>query len=160
MISAYFDALGSEWDALREEFFPEAVRARALESAGVECGCIAVDAAADYGFANMLLHHLETAMVAIREMARIVRPGGRMVVTDLEARDHEFQRVEHYDLWRGFPREDIRRWFHTAGLTSIRVESVGEECRAKSCDGTAAAVSIFLGMGMVLRYPQPMGQMT
>ena len=84
------------------------------------------DHAADYCFANMLLHHVEAPLPVIREMARIVRPGGRVVVTDLDAHDHAFLRVEHHDRWMGFAREDIRRWFHEAGLTHIRSENAGE----------------------------------
>lgn len=35
------------------------------------------DEAVDYTFANMCLHHVERPPVAIREMARILKPGGQ-----------------------------------------------------------------------------------
>ena len=101
----------------------------------------------DFCFANMLLHHVEAPRVAIREMARVVRPGGRVVVTDMDEHDHEFLRSEQHDRWLGFRREEIRRWFRDAGLTEVRVEDLGETCCATACDGSAAAVSIFLAMG-------------
>ena len=42
------------------------------------------DGEVDYAFANMFLHHVEDPAGAIRELARVVRPGGRVVITDLD----------------------------------------------------------------------------
>ncbi|HVS04042.1 MAG TPA: class I SAM-dependent methyltransferase, partial [Thermoanaerobaculia bacterium] len=46
------------------------------------------DGEVDYAFANMVLHHVEEPAAAVREMARVVRPGGRVVITDLD--EHDF----------------------------------------------------------------------
>jgi ubiquinone/menaquinone biosynthesis C-methylase UbiE len=102
------------------------------------------DAAVDYSFANMFLHHVENPAQAIREMARIVRPGGRVVVTDLDTHNHEFLRTEQHDRWMGFARDDIRRWFREAGLTNIQVEDLEESCCSTSCSGKSAAATIFI----------------
>ena len=48
------------------------------------------DGSVDYVFANMYLHHVESPPEAIREMARIVKPGGRLVITDLDRHDLRF----------------------------------------------------------------------
>ena len=133
----------------------KALRAKFPETAALDCRSgdaekIPVDdACVDYCFANMLLHHVDNPQQAIQEMARIVRPGGRVVVTDLDAHDHQFLREEHHDRWMGFPRKDIQQWFREAGLMDVQVESVGETCCATSCAGESAAVSIFLGIGTV-----------
>ena len=42
------------------------------------------DASLDAVFANMYLHHMLDPLAAIREMARLLKPGGRLVVTDLD----------------------------------------------------------------------------
>ncbi len=105
------------------------------------------DAVTDFSFANMFLHHVEDPFLAIREMARIVRPGGQVVITDLDQHDHEFLRSEQHDRWLGFARDDIRSWFGEAGLTSVRVEDLDEICCASSCDGEEAATSIFFATG-------------
>lgn len=44
------------------------------------------DASVDVVFCTMVLHHLPAAMqiAAIREMSRVVRPGGRLVIVDMQ----------------------------------------------------------------------------
>ena len=65
------------------------------------------DNSVDYAFANMYLHHVESPLEAIREMARITTFGGRVVITDLDVHTYEFLREEHHDRWMGFERDDI-----------------------------------------------------
>ncbi len=99
-------------------------------------------------FVNMCLHHVENPAAAIREMARIVKPGGKLVITDLDSHDFAFLRAEHHDRWLGFARTDIARWFTEAEMVSVSVTSVGSNCCADSACGTQKAqVSIFLAVG-------------
>ncbi len=106
------------------------------------------DDAVDYVFANMYLHHLEKPPIAIKEMARIVKPGGILVITDLDSHTFEFLRDEHRDRWLGFDRRDIRQWFREAGLGRVTVDCVGEQCCAQSDTGDeSASVDIFVASG-------------
>ncbi len=106
------------------------------------------DSAVDYVFANMCLHHVERPPRAIREMVRVLRPGGVLVVTDLDEHRFEFLREEHCDRWPGFKRGEVAGWFREAGLEEVRVEDVGERCCARSCCGDEHAnVGIFLASG-------------
>ncbi len=107
------------------------------------------DGEVDASFANMFLHHVDSPPAAISEMARIVRPGGIVVVTDLDAHEHDFLRREHHDRWLGFERQDVVNWFRAAGLSGVRVDDMGQQCCASSCDGEVASVSIFLACGTV-----------
>ena len=96
-------------------------------------------------FANMYLHHVPAPGEAVKEMARTLRPGGRLVITDLDAHDFESLR----EGWMGFERSDLERWFREAGLSGVSMEDVGEHCGAESARGTeSASVSIFAASGV------------
>ena len=106
------------------------------------------DSSVDYVFANMFLHHVDSPLAAIREMARIVKPGGSLVITDLDRHDFDFLRTEHCDRWMGFDRPDVGRWFAEAGLADVMIDCVGENCCAASRSGCSeATVSIFVASG-------------
>ncbi len=107
------------------------------------------DAALDCAFANMYLHHVPVPGEAVKEMARTLKPGGRLVITDLDAHDFEFLREEHHDRRMGFERMDLERWFREAGVSGVSVKDVGESCSAESAFGTElASVSIFVALGV------------
>ncbi len=105
------------------------------------------DASVDAVFANMYLHHCPDPLAAIHEMARLLRPGGRLVITDADRHDHEWMRTEMADVWLGFDRGQIRAWFAAAGLGDVEVDCTGSDCCATSEGGTAAAISIFVASG-------------
>jgi len=107
------------------------------------------DQTVDYVFANMVLHHVPSPPAAVKEMARILRPGGKLVVTDMDEHSFEFLRQEQHDLWLGFKRADVRRWFEEAGLADVVVDCVGENCCAESTSGDeVASVSLFVASGV------------
>jgi ubiquinone/menaquinone biosynthesis C-methylase UbiE len=134
----------------------EAMRAEMRKRFGerVDCRLGGADAlpveegTVDYAFANMYLHHVDNPPRAIAEMVRIVKPGGKLVITDMDEHHFDFLRVEQYDRWMGFKREDIARWFRAAGLKKVVVNCVGENCCADSNQGNErATVSIFVASG-------------
>lgn len=102
----------------------------------------------DYAFANMYLHHVESPPESIKEIARALKPGGKLIITDLDCHNFEFLRREHNDRWMGFKRDDIRRWFEEAGLSDVVVDCVGENCcAASSCGKENAKIGIFVAFG-------------
>lgn len=84
------------------------------------------DASLDAVFANMYLHHVEEPLGALKEMARTLKPGGRLVITDMERHDNEWMREEMADIWLGFERQEMAEWLEKAGLSGVCVEGTGE----------------------------------
>jgi ubiquinone/menaquinone biosynthesis C-methylase UbiE len=102
----------------------------------------------DYVFANMYLHHVDLPQVAIDEMVRVLKPGGKVVITDMDEHNFDFLKKEQHDRWLGFKREDIERWFKQAGLKNVKVDCVEGNCCADSVeDGEKASVSLFVACG-------------
>jgi ubiquinone/menaquinone biosynthesis C-methylase UbiE len=106
------------------------------------------DEEVNYAFANMYLHHVESPGEAIKEMVRTLKPGGKLVITDLDEHTHEFLRQEQHDRWPGFKRGEVRDWFNAAGLKNVAVEDSEEKCCGTSCcGGEKAAITIFVASG-------------
>ncbi|WP_207732237.1 class I SAM-dependent methyltransferase [Heliobacterium chlorum] len=102
----------------------------------------------DYVFANMFLHHVDSPSESITEMVRILKPGGKLIITDLDEHNFEFLRTEQFDRWLGFRREDIKVWLCHAGLHNVSVDCIGDNCCSTSESGTSQAkISIFVAHG-------------
>lgn len=52
----------------------------------------------------MFLHHVGDPYLAIGEVKRILKPGGKLILTDLDRHNHEYLRIEQKDRWLGFDR--------------------------------------------------------
>src|SRR5207245_7422488 len=89
---------------------PDGVERRVGSAGGIPIE----DEAVDYVFANMLLHHVEEPSRAIREMARVLRPRGVVVVTDIDSHEFEVLRTEHHDRRQGAEADSVARWWGEA----------------------------------------------
>lgn len=106
----------------------------------------ALDGTFDAVFANMYLHHVPDPAVAIAEMVRVLKPGGKLVMTDLDTHDQVWMRVEMADRWLGFEREAIRDWYGRAGLTAVDIDCAEGTCDCSTESGDIA-LSIFVAIG-------------
>ncbi len=98
-------------------------------------------------FANMYLHHAPDPLAAIKEMTRVLKIGGVLCLTDLDAHDHDWQREQMADVWLGFERDELRRWFAEAGLHDVDVDCAEGTCNACGPDGEVKPLSIFVAIG-------------
>lgn len=65
---------------------------------------------------NMVLHHAEMPGEVLREAARVLKPGGRVILVDFAPHELEELREQHTHRWLGFSGEEIGRMAQSAGL--------------------------------------------
>ncbi len=67
-----------------------------------------------------VLHFLEEPANAISEAARVLKPGGKILIADFAPHDVEFLRDEHAHRRLGFDDKEIAGWFEDCGLQSAK----------------------------------------
>jgi arsenite methyltransferase len=102
----------------------------------------------DAVFANMYLHHAPDPAAAVAEMARVLKPGGALVITDADEHDQAWMREAMADRWLGFKRADIRTWLEAAGLIEVAVDCAKGRCCPRTEDGKRLSLSIFVALGI------------
>ena len=76
---------------------------------------------------HQVLHYLDDGARAIREAARVLRPGGVLLIVDFAPHDLEFLREEHAHLRLGFAAETVAQWLSAAGLDLALQETLAPE---------------------------------
>ena len=95
---------------------------------------------------NVVLHHCPDPERAVRDMVRVLLPGGRVVLSDLQEHTYESLKSEHADLWMGFKVEHVKKIFGQAGLEDVTVETLSSCCSETKKDGQLK-IPMFLALG-------------
>lgn len=74
------------------------------------------DEVADVVIMHQVLHFLSEPALAIREAARVLAPGGRLLIVDFAPHDLEFLREKHAHDRLGFAPAQVENWMKDAGL--------------------------------------------
>ena len=77
------------------------------------------DGEADLVVVHQVLHYLGEPAAAVAEAARLVAPGGRLLIVDFAPHGLEFLRTEHQHRRLGFFDDEMDRWLAAAGLNPI-----------------------------------------
>ena len=77
------------------------------------------DAVADAVVMHQVLHFLSEPALAIREAARVLAPGGRLLIADFAPHDLEFLREKHAHDRLGFEPDQVAQWMKDAGLKPV-----------------------------------------
>jgi ubiquinone/menaquinone biosynthesis C-methylase UbiE/DNA-binding transcriptional ArsR family regulator len=67
-------------------------------------------------YASMVLHHVDDPGAALRELARVVRPGCPVVVLEFTRHNLNWMRHQLAHRWLGFDRSQLSAWCEGAGL--------------------------------------------
>ena len=97
---------------------------------------------ADVAIMHQVLHFLEDPPLALAEAARILKPGGRLILVDFARHRVEALRDEHAHTWLGFADSEVTAWLRAAGLRNIGIEHLpGDPLTITIWTATSAAVA-------------------
>ncbi|MFO8032569.1 MAG: metalloregulator ArsR/SmtB family transcription factor [Desulfohalobiaceae bacterium] len=80
------------------------------------------DQEANLAVANMVLRHVSEPMLGLREIKRILRPGGVFVLSDFDLHQKEEVRKKYGGVWLGFAKEQLQEWLQEAGFAILQLE--------------------------------------
>jgi len=79
--------------------------------------------------ASLVLHHVEDISLALRELHRIVRPGGFLLIIDLLPHQIEYFREKMGHRWMGFKPNELQQQLVAAGFTLDRWHALTPETK-------------------------------
>ncbi|MBM4267688.1 MAG: metalloregulator ArsR/SmtB family transcription factor [Deltaproteobacteria bacterium] len=98
------------------------------------------EASLDAATLCLVLHHVPDPPTVLREVARVLVPGGRLLIVDMFRHDRiDYQRQMGH-VWLGFERLQLEEWLRDAGFAAPRIVPLPPDPRAKGPALFAAAV--------------------
>ena len=85
------------------------------------------DRSVDLAILSQALHHAQHPQAAVQEAFRILRPGGQLLVLDLNEHTFEKARELYADVWLGFKESALHAFLKRAGFVKVEVSSVAQE---------------------------------
>jgi ubiquinone/menaquinone biosynthesis C-methylase UbiE len=76
----------------------------------------------DAAVVSLVLHHQPEPGLVVSEAARVLRPGGRLLIVDMLPHERTEYQQQMGHVWLGFSEETVRRHLTTAGFTAVRFQ--------------------------------------
>ena len=96
-----------------------------LESLPIEDGML------DAAMLSLVLHYSPDPAKALTEVARVVKPGGRLLVVDMLPHEREEYQQQMGHVWLGFSEKQMSRFLTSAGFGDMRVRPLPTDPDAK-----------------------------
>jgi ubiquinone/menaquinone biosynthesis C-methylase UbiE/DNA-binding transcriptional ArsR family regulator len=89
------------------------------------------DARLDAATLALVLHHLPEPGRALGEVARVLKPTGRLLLVDMLPHDREIYRQQMGHVWLGFSDDHVRRMLGESGFGDIRIVPLSPDPKSK-----------------------------
>lgn len=89
------------------------------------------DAQLDAAIVSLVLHHVPDPSRALREVSRVLKPGGRVLIVDMLPHDRAEYQQQMGHVWLGFPERTMRRYLEGAGFERPAVAPLPVDADAK-----------------------------
>ena len=110
------------------------------------------DASVDVALLSQALHHAESPGQALSEAARIVKPGGRVLILELRGHQEQWVRERLGDKWLGFADDELKALMEAAGLADTKVTVGARRARDPFTVLIASGVKAAPGSKRTLRH--------